>query len=364
MQENKISAGQGIFLIIGMIVPTAMLTVPTSIVKYASTDAWLSLLLGTAVGIVTALVSSSVALKHPGLTLFQITEMHLGRVCSKTVGFLFTLYFFVTSIDVVRQFTDFMVQSVLNKTPSFVLGLIYIAIALYAVYHGIEVIARVNSIVTTIGFLVFAVSTVFYFQEMKLSNLLPIFQSSFGKILMGSFTSSTWFAEVVIIMLFASFLNNPGKARTIALVSISLVGLSLIWIVLGSIAIFGVRIIPLFDYPTFNVFRIIEVARFLERIDAFYIAVWVGLMFMKIAIIMFFGFYCLCQTFGIKAQQPFLLPFGMLTLTMSIVSWDSKVEYKKFLTNGVSFYLLISLVLPTILYIWLIFKKDKKKVTT
>jgi spore germination protein KB len=364
MQEMKISVGQAIFLIIGTIFPTAMLTLPTGVVKYASTDAWISLLLGVVIGIMTALVSSSVAMKHPDLTFFQIIEMHLGRFWCKAIGLLFTLYFFVTSIDVVRQFTDFIIQSVLKKTPPVVLGIVIVLTALYAIYHGIEVIARVNTIVITGSFLVFAISSIFYFHEMKLNNLLPVFVAPLGKILMGSYTSSSWFTEVFAIMLLASFMNKPDKARNVALVGIVLTGLSMTWVVVGSIAIFGVRIIPLFEYPTFNVFRIIEVARFLERTDAFFIAVWVGLMFMKVAIVMFFSFYCFCQTFGIGAHKPFLVPFGMLTLTLSLTSWGSKLEYNRFLRDSGSFYLLISLVIPVILWILVRWKNSTGKVTT
>ncbi|KIL40979.1 hypothetical protein SD70_10180 [Gordoniibacillus kamchatkensis] len=361
MQELKISTGQAILLIVGTILPTAMLTAPTGIVKYATTDAWLSILLGTLIGICTAIVSSGIALMHPGLSFFQIMDKHLGRVCSKTVGVLFTAYFVVTSIDVLRQFTDFMMQSVLRKTPSVVLGGIAVLLALYAVYQGIEVIARVNSIVTVGGILVFAISTPVYFYEMKIGNLLPIFVSPIGRILMGAYLSSSWFTEVFVIVLLATFLNNPGRTRAVALIGVSATGLSLIWIVTGSIAIFGVGIIPLFDYPTFNVFRIIDVARFLERIDAFYIAIWVGMTIMKMSILVFFSHYCLCQTFGITEPKTFLAPFGLLTLTLSIVSWSSKVEYKQFLMNSIGFYLLLSLVVPVILYIALRLKHAGKR---
>lgn len=363
-QEVKITSGQTILLIIGMILPTAMLTVPSAIVKYASTDAWVSLLLGTAIGIATALVSSAVAMKNPGLGVFQMIELHLGRYFSKAVQILFSLYWFFTSIDVLRQFMDFMVQSVMKKTPSVALGIIIVLLALYSIYHGLEVIARVNSIVAIGGFLVFAVSTTFYFQAMKLVNLLPLLNAPFNKIFMGGYLSSSWFTMVFAIMIFASFLNEPRKTRTVALLGISLTGLSMIWIVMGSLAIFGDRIIPLFDYPTFNVFRIIEVARFLERIDAFYIAVWVGMMIMKMSIVMFLGFYCFCQTFGIKRQRPFLIPFGLLTLTYSLVSWGDRSEYKKFLGNSISFYSLIALAVPTIIWILLRWKQANKKVAT
>jgi spore germination protein KB len=179
---------------------------------------------------------------------------------------------------------------------------------------------------------------------------------------MAAWKSCSWLTEVFAIMLLAPFLNQPERIRSVAVTSTLLTGLSMTWMVTGSIAIFGVRIIPIFDYPTFNVFRIIEVARFLERIDAFYIAVWVGMMVMKVTIMMYFGYYCFCQTLGIRAQKLFLMPYGLLILTFSIVSWETNRDYKFFSTNAVPFYVCIALGLPCILWLLLRLKAGNKKV--
>ncbi|MEW9670468.1 endospore germination permease [Ammoniphilus sp. 3BR4] len=365
MQQVRITTWQVILLIISMILPTAILSVPSMVVEHASSDAWVSLLLATAAGVGGAYISGTISIKYPRLTIFKIMEKTLGRVPSKVIGFMMTYYFFVSGFGVLRQFVNFMVDSVMKQTPPLVFGIVAVLLVMYALYYGIEVIARVNQIILMTSFFVFLLSTLFYLKEMKFDRLLPILDTPFNRILMGAVAPFSWLSESMVILLLAPFLIHPGKARKAAVLGVVLTGLSMAWTIIGSIAIFGEKTLALFAYPTFNVFRIIEVAGFLERIDALFIAVWVGTMIMKLTVFMFCGFYCFTQTFGIREQIPFLFPYGMLTMSLSIVSWRNVAELNLYqLYTATSRLLFINIVIPAILLIVVLWKNRKKRVGT
>lgn len=365
MQQEKISTWQAILLIISMILPTAILTVPSMVVGHARSDAWISLLLATIAGGASAYVAGTISIKYPGLTIFEIMEKTCGRVVSKVLGVTLTYYFFSSALGVLRQFVNFMVDTVMKQTPPIVFGIIAVLLVMYALYYGIEVIARVNQIILMTSFFIFALSTFFYFKEMEFDRLLPMLDTPFNRILMGAVSPLSWLSESSVILLLAPFLNHPGKARKAAVLGVVLTGLSMVWTVIGSIVIFGAEVLALFAYPAFNVFRIIEAAGFLERIDALFIAVWVGTMVMKITIFMFGGFYCFCQTFEVRERTLFLFPYGLSAISLSIVSWENVAEFNLYnMYTATSRLLFINIVIPVLLLIVVLWKNRKKRVST
>lgn len=53
-EQGKIDSKQAVLLMISMILPTAILTVPAVTVKHARQDAWLSIIVATLAGLLIA----------------------------------------------------------------------------------------------------------------------------------------------------------------------------------------------------------------------------------------------------------------------------------------------------------------------
>lgn len=362
-EEVKITSWQAVFLIVNLILPTAILTVPSIIINYAKKDAWISVILATIIGLFVAIITSTISKKHPRKTIFEIVQAKLGIVICKIVGGLLAFYYFIASISILRQFLTFMVTSVMQRTPIIVLGMITLYITLYAISKGIEVISRSNQIILMVSFLLFSFSTLFYFKEMDFSVLLPMVETSWNGILLGSFTPTSWLSEVSVILILAPYLKKPERVRKIAITGVMITSFSLIWTIIGSIAVFGAEVLPTYQYPAFNVYRIIEVADFIERIDVLFIAVWMSTMVMKLAIFMYCGFYCLLQILPIQRKEYYLFPYGVLILSFTINSWANSSEFKSHQIYSVQTYLLFfNIVIPILLFSCVFLKNKTKQV--
>lgn len=363
MSEVKLTNWQVILLIVSTILPSALLSLPSIIIKYAAKDAWISVVLATVIGIIVAYISSTIFLKNPGLSIFEIVENKLGSFFRIFIGLLLMIYYFLDSIAVLRQFIFFMIDTVMEETPSYVIGSITVLITLYAIYQGIEVISRVNLIIIIISFLSFAISTLFYLKEMDFSQLLPILDRSWNKVIFGGTPTLAWFSEVAIIILLAPYLQNIKKVRKVAITGMVITAISFTWTMIGTIAVFGSEILPMYRYPTFSVFRMIEVANFIERIDALFIAVWMGTMIMKLTIFLFGSLHCFFQVFRIKHKKPFLLPFGMLVLSFCLHSWNNQSEYAIYqFYSAVPYCFFFNILIPLFLFFTGFLKNRKKQV--
>ena len=363
MSEVKITNWQGILFIVSTIVPSALLSLPSIVLQYADKDAWISIILTTGIGIMLAIIYGTVFLKNPGLTIFDIVQNKLGIFFRYLIGFLLMTYYFLDSISVLRQFINFITDSVMKQTPAFVIGGIAILIALYASFQGIEVISRVNLIIILISFMSFSISTLFYLKEMDFTQLLPIFDTPWNDIALGGVSVLSWFAEVAVILVIAPYLQHNKNVRKVAVIGILITGLSMTWTLIGVVAVFGSEILPMYHYPTFSVFRIIEVANFIERIDALFIAVWMGTMMMKLTIFLFSCLHCFFQTFRIKHEQPFFIPFGLLVLSFSLNAWNNQSEFANFSHYAaISYSLFFNILIPLFLFFVGFLKNRKNQV--
>lgn len=104
-----------------------LITLPGDIVKYAKTDAWLSVLLLGILSIANGYVFYFIAVKHPGLNFVQINIKLLGKVMGKVVALIICIYIFMSVGLSLRLLTNGIKVYLLDKTPSLVIILIFIS---------------------------------------------------------------------------------------------------------------------------------------------------------------------------------------------------------------------------------------------
>ncbi|RYD05860.1 hypothetical protein N752_08170 [Desulforamulus aquiferis] len=131
-----------------LILPTAILFVPSITAQSAGPDGWASLILALVFGLLVAVVSSSLAMKFPSQTVIEYAPRLLGPYVGKLVGFIYSFYFYYVGYYVLRQFAEVMTTGYMTKTPLWVHLIILVMIASYALYLGLETLCRTNAVIT------------------------------------------------------------------------------------------------------------------------------------------------------------------------------------------------------------------------
>lgn len=332
LEKGKISSFQAVLLLISLILPTAIITVPSITVKYAKQDAWLSMIVAALAGLLIAWLVARLGLRFPGKTLFEYMEETFSKVPGKIIGFLYIWWFLHSNALIIREFGVFLVVATMPDTPIIAFHIVVVAVAAYAVYNGLEVLSRANQFLipaTLLLVLVFILSV----PNMDFARMLPVFDSSLTDIVKGAAVPISWMGEVVAFSMIIPFLNKPKDAPRIAILSVLIVSFILISCVLQALLIFGHHLTASWLFPVFNSVRLISIAQKVERLEIFVVLTWVLGGFFKIGIFYYAAVLGSAQWLGLKDYRPLVLPVGIILVALSILIHENSVQLFDFLTR-------------------------------
>ncbi|WP_054703740.1 GerAB/ArcD/ProY family transporter [Bacillus sp. JCM 19041] len=236
-------------------------------------------------------------------------------------GGYFKLYclFYLTIFSYVTLFStiSWTTSTYLTLTPNSILALPYLLLCAIAAYYGIRTIAFTAGIllpvVSGFGFLV----AIGNFKEKDYSLLLPIFEQGYSETFLASYFVLCGFTELFFLLLMQQHSSTKLKKSHLYIVGFLLFGLALGPLV-GSITIFGIEEAQRMKYPAFSQWRVLELGRYLTRLDFFSIFQWLAGAFIRQAI----ALYVAVDMLQIKSKKgrisiTFLLAF-LLWLTIFI----------------------------------------------
>lgn len=332
LEQGKIDSKQAILLMLSMVLPTAILTVPAITVKSAKQDAWLSIIAATLVGLLITMLVVSLSLRFPGKTLFEYAEEILGKVPGKIVGFLYIWWFLHMNALVIREFGVFLVTAMMPDTPIIVFHIVGVAVVAYAVRNGLEVLSRFNQLfipITVLLVIVFILST----KDIKLARLLPVFDAGLIPVLKGAATPASWLGEIVTFAMIIPYLNKPKDAHRVAALAVLLIGFFLTASILEALLIFGPNVTGHWIFPTFNAVRVVSIANFLERLESVIMAGWVLGGFVKVGVFYYAAVLGSAQWLGLRDYRPLVAPVGVILVALSILIHEGIVDLLDFLAR-------------------------------
>jgi len=86
-------------------------------------------------------------------------------------------------------------------------------------------------------------------------------------------------------------------------------------------------------FPVFSLAYYIEVAAFIERVEAVVLALWVSGVTIKVAIWYYAGVLGITQIFGLKNYKPVVFPLGLILGVLSLIVFDNSTEAARFFAH-------------------------------
>ena len=359
LEQGKIDIKQATLLIVSTVLPTAIITLPALTIKIAKQDAWISTILSILAGLLIIWLVVSLSLRFPDKTLFEFSEIILGKVMGKIVSFFYFAWFIHTNMLIIREFGSFTNTILMLNTPIIVFYIAAVTVSAYAVHNGLEVLGRsCQMFIPVILFLLLAVFTL-TIGNIDLTRLLPIMDIGIVPILEATLTPISWMGEVIIWAMIIPYLRKPEDAKRAGIWGILIIGFFALIGVFISLVIFG-PIAGNLAYPVFNAVRIISIANFLERLESVVITAWILSAFIKITIFYYVAVLGGAQLFGLKTYRPMVLPIGIILIILSALLLPNTAELTDFLASSFTFYspVFFEIGIPLILLITAIIKKQ------
>lgn len=357
--KERISVWQLGALIYATIIPTAILVVPSVVMAHSKQDAWISITGATILGVGIAWLTGTIAMRvPPQFSFLGWISQRLGKWLATIIGLLLTLYYISISSIILQEFTNILSDQILFETPDWVIMIIILTVCSYAVFGGIEVIARVNGVVTTVSIITYCVSLTLFLNLIEPSQLLPVMTTPMSHIAYGGLLPLGWLSETALVLLLGPFLQSKKGIAKAAMGGTVAAGFHLTITVALCLILFGPIMPQQFRYPTFSMIEIIKLGTTLERLDILFVSFWVCTIYIKMSLFLFGAFHCLTETFTITPSKSVLLGLNLVIMATAFVSFHDETVFDNQMQHITPFELLgMNVVLPILLLVALLIRK-------
>lgn len=326
LEQGRIAGKELMFLIFAFIMGTSLLINPGNLIGH---DAWLTVLAGLGEGLFFVGLYLILAYRFKGKNLIEINNLVFGPFLGKCISLLYLGYFLLLGSLVLRNFGDFFVNTIYQETPLIVIVLGLAIVAAFAVYKGLEVIARLGMLLVVVSVIFSIFDTFLMLPIMDFTNVLPFFDVPLAQFFFISHATATFpFGEIIVFLLFLPFVREKEKVAGRVVASVILAGLYLSFIVLRNVLVLG-EVASLQTYPFLLAIRLINLGRVLTRMEIIILAAVVFFGFLKLTVLYYGSTLGLAHVLGLRSYRPLLYPLGLLIVVLSIVLFANSVEMFK-----------------------------------
>lgn len=364
MEKAKISAKRLFVLIILFELGSSLLVIPG---QSAEQDAWIAILGGTAGGLVLFLMHHYFYQFDPKSTAYESMFKVLGKPIGWAVSFLYIIYYAYIAARILRDFGEMVLTSAYSNTPLLFVNGMLIAVCIYTVRKGIEVLARAGELLFGVMFVISAIGFILIVSSglIKPYELMPVLGNGPGPVLHAVFTQTLFFpfGEIIVLTLILPFVNEPKKVKKTGLSAIAISGFLLALNVAINISVLGVDLNKRSRFPLLSTIQTIQVAEFLDRLDVFFMLVLVIGGFFKMGVFIYAVTEGLSTLFKLKKPSKAVHVVGIVILLLSASIASNISEHIK---EGISFvpvyvHLPMQIILPALICLIALAKKRKNK---
>lgn len=318
-EEGFIHARQAAILMWFNVLPTAIIFLPSFLARRAQQDAWLAVIVAILLTLPLGFVLTWLGIRFPHLTLFQYSEIILGKAAGKAISIFYVLALIQLNALVLREFSEFLVSAVMPETPLLVFTVTLVAVAIYGARNGIEVISRSAEFVMPLMVVFILTILSLVTPEMSWRNLFPMLERGVKPVLAGAIVVLGFTGEISLLAGISGFINPPQGVRMSVIVGLAGVFLFLWLVVLSGILVFGSAETGRLTFVVFSLARMISIANFLERIEVLFMAIWVAGVFIKVMLNLYIASLGLATVMELTDFKPLCAPLAAFMIALSVL---------------------------------------------
>ncbi|UHA73703.1 GerAB/ArcD/ProY family transporter [Paenibacillus sp. 481] len=328
--------------------------------KIIDADAWMSILFGTCGGIVLAAMLIYIQTQYPGRQIFDYSEQIVGKWLAK----LFTLWlvYYTAQLCILssKALTAFYSTAIMPRTPSYVFSVSIFIVSTYAVYLGIEAIARAVQVVLPVTVISLLILNLLIFKIVDTNPFLPAFQSKFNEIVYATLFSFAFpFSKIIVFAALFGYVKHQKKLIRSSILALLLSGVYLFaatYLTLGSV---GAYLSSIKTYPYFTSLSMIRIGDDIERFEISAIGFWTMFVIFEVIIAQYVVVKGLRYLFALKQSKWLNVPIALLLFAISEKSFSqSSTDIVDFEYTILPFAAVIpTIVIPIVLFLVTLVKK-------
>lgn len=309
--EQKISSDEIFWLVIAIIIPTIILSVPAVAVGLAEEAASLTIIVAGIIALILQYIILKLGCDFSNKSVVEDAKEIFGPVLGRIIIFPYVaiiIYDITTILSQTIEFIEFFMPR------SFIFG-IWVGITLliiYLLYTGIENIARAIKI--TLLSLIIVIIMVMLLNYPHYNVKLRISVMDFKKLLQGSIYAFSWFILPPITLLFLKpFFKNNNKVIKASLLGSLFCQIIIFILIVVCIMVFGINLTPSLSYPFYILGTLV-----LEALGVIIFVTWIAGNIVKVSIYYFITIKGLKEWFELKEWKVLNIPFSIMVMAVAM----------------------------------------------
>lgn len=335
LEQGRISSSQLVYLFIAVTLSTVTIL---GLAAKNGPNAWLVGVVGIIEGGIFVWLFSALSARFVDKTFVEICDLVFGKYLGKVVSGLFLWFLLHIGSLTIFDSSEFIVATVFEETPIWIIRVGFMLVSMYAVRHGIEVIARCANILVPLFIVDTIVTLGLSLPNIQMRNFLPLWDISLKELLHDAHILAVLpLAESVVLLMVTPFMTENRRAPTIFLKALLIVSVISMMITVRNIGVLG-NTAPISLYPSFESVELISIGKILTRIEVLISTSLMSQGFLTITTFYYSVVLGAAQLFGLRSYQPLVTPIGILMVLMSGLHVSTMPEANEFIDYISPFY--------------------------
>lgn len=333
---------------------------PRAASKDAGQDAWIAVLLGALIPLLSLFLIERMARRYPQLSFVGLSKTLFGQFLGPALIILFVAYEIFYQSVVIRAFSEITAVYLLPNTPMFVIILVILSAVYYAASRGAQVVGRINEI-----FFFFLVLSLFLllpptFKEANYLYLLPVATTAPVKILKGVLATQYAYGGMEVLLVYYSMVGNKNEVMKAGLIAVGITTFIYLFITIICLMVFSSEVLPAILWPGLN---LLKIAYFpvIERLEFLFLTLWLSLGVRPAVNGCCAAADCLTRLFKLDAQKHYPLLAGLITLCIFVMALVPKSIIQLYKISDYATYssLVIAIGFPLLYLLVAVLRKKK-----
>ena len=360
-RNSELSPVQLVLLMVGSALVFPYTFMPILTTPPANQDAWLVLSISPLYILIISAPVLFLLNKFKGRTVMEIFEVLMGKYLGKAAGLILTAFCAFCFGACMLITSVFINTYVLDQTPTWAI-LIYMIVPIsYAAAKDAVTMGRIAMFIVPFMILTIIVFLLLGIDQMDFSVLRPVLaDSTFIELNQGAFLTAARYSEILILLVFSSFLPPQSSIPKIFSAGLGLFGICFFLILIPTMTVLGVELGQQALNPYFVFTRQVEAYDFITRVQSFNILAWFPVVLLKLTIYNFMGSYVLAGIFKSNSHKGFVVPLSIIGFIICLLPALNKSSTVELLRSDSVFPFIVlpfTFILPLIMVLIALLKK-------
>lgn len=305
-----------IFVMFSSIIGIAL----NSYISSCYNDAWFAPLIGMFIGIIPVLINLYIINYKTNLDINEKNNFLFGKF-GKIINLLLASCIVFNAMVDYYNLTNFVSSEYLYNTPQIFISLIFTIPILYLFIKDIRIICRVGNILFFMSIIVYFISLFGLLSQVNLSNLMPVLRNGIEPTILGAFKHVSYIVlpTFILTIIPKDYIRKNEKFNKRFIITYILGSILTIIVVFVVMAVFGIELSLLYQYPIFNILKRITFIEIFARVESLLAIEWIFYIFLSIVLCYYYLRKTIENTFNIKNKLFYIiLVFILLYLSPRI----------------------------------------------